>query len=103
MQRGAHRCRSARPGRALRRLHHSSRLLRKAAVNVPAARLVFSDDDRAAILSMIDESLRTGSLPLGPRTIELEEGFRARHGAPYAVAVSSGTSALEIILRAIGV
>ncbi|HMG28038.1 MAG TPA: DegT/DnrJ/EryC1/StrS family aminotransferase [Acidimicrobiia bacterium] len=72
-------------------------------MNVPAARLVFSDDDRAAILSMIDESLRTGSLTLGPRTIELEEGFRARHGAPYAVAVSSGTSALEIILRAIGV
>jgi len=72
-------------------------------VNVPAARLEFSDDDRAAILSMIDESLRTGLLTLGPRTIELEEGFRARHGAPYAVAVSSGTSALEIILRAIGV
>jgi len=72
-------------------------------VNVPAARIVFSDDDRAAILSMIDESLRTGSLTLGPRTADLEEGFRARHEAPYAVAVSSGTSALEIILRALGV
>ena len=72
-------------------------------MNVPAARLVFSDDDRAAVLSMIDETLRTGSLTLGPRTTELEEGFRARHEAPYAVAVSSGTSALEIILRTIGV
>jgi dTDP-4-amino-4,6-dideoxygalactose transaminase len=64
---------------------------------------VFSDDDRAAVLSMIDETLRTGSLTLGPRTTELEEGFRARHEASYAVAVSSGTSALEIILRTIGV
>jgi perosamine synthetase len=72
-------------------------------VNVPPARIVFSDDDRAAILSMIDETLRTGSLTLGPRTAELEEGFRARHEAPYAVAVSSGTSALEIILRTLGV
>ena len=72
-------------------------------MNVPAARIVFSDDDRAAILSMIDETLRTGSLTLGPRTAELEEGFRARHEAPYAVAVSSGTSALEIILRTLDV
>jgi perosamine synthetase len=72
-------------------------------VNIPAARIVFSDDDRAAILSMVDQTLRTGSLTLGPFTRELEDGFRARHGAPHAVAVSSGTSALEIILRAIGV
>jgi perosamine synthetase len=72
-------------------------------VNVPAARIVFSDDDRAAVLSMIDEALRTGSLTLGPHTRELEESFRTRHDAPYAVAVSSGTSALEIILRSLGV
>jgi dTDP-4-amino-4,6-dideoxygalactose transaminase len=72
-------------------------------VNVPAARIVFSDDDRAAVLSMVDDVLRTGSLTLGPFTRELEEAFRTRHDAPYAVAVSSGTSALEIILRALGV
>ncbi|HEY3096420.1 MAG TPA: aminotransferase class I/II-fold pyridoxal phosphate-dependent enzyme, partial [Acidimicrobiia bacterium] len=72
-------------------------------MNVPAARMVFSDDDRAAVLSMIDEVLRTGSLTLGPHTRELEESFRNRHDAPYAVAVSSGTSALEIILRSLGV
>jgi perosamine synthetase len=72
-------------------------------VNVPAARMVFSDDDRAAVLSMIDEVLRTGSLTLGPHTRELEEAFRSRHDAPRAVAVSSGTSAIEIILRALGV
>jgi perosamine synthetase len=72
-------------------------------VNVPAARIVFSDDDRAAVLSMVAQTLRTGALTLGPFTRELEDAFRARHDAPYAVAVSSGTSALEIILRAIGV
>jgi perosamine synthetase len=72
-------------------------------VNVPAARIVFSDDDRAAVLAMVDQTLRTGALTLGPFTRELEDAFRARHEAPHAVAVSSGTSALEIILRALGV
>ncbi len=72
-------------------------------MNVPAARMVFSDDDRAAVLSMVDEVLQTGSLTLGPFTRELEEGFRTRHDAPHAIAVSSGTSALEIILRTLGV
>jgi perosamine synthetase len=72
-------------------------------VNVPAARIVFSDDDRAAVLAMVDQTLRTGSLTLGPFTRELEDAFRARHEAPHAVAVSSGTSALEIVLRSLGV
>lgn len=64
--------------------------------------MVFSDDDRAAVLSMVDQVLRSGSLTLGPLTSELEESFRVRHDAPHAVAVSSGTSALEIILRTLG-
>src|SRR6266480_5170451 len=72
-------------------------------MNIPAARIVFSDDDRAAVLEMIDQSLQTGALTLGPYTRELEDAFRARHDASFAVAVSSGTSAIEIILRTIGV
>lgn len=72
-------------------------------MNIPAARLVFSDEDRAEILGLIDESLRTGSLTLGPHTRELEAAFAARHQSPHAIAVSSGTSALEIALRVIGV
>jgi dTDP-4-amino-4,6-dideoxygalactose transaminase len=70
---------------------------------VPAARIVFSEDDRRAVLAMIDESLRTGALTLGGNGRRFEEGFAARHDSPFAVAVSSGTSALEIIFRAIGV
>jgi len=64
---------------------------------------VFSSEDRRAILEMIDESLRTGSLTLGPTTVAFEEGFRRRHDATHAVAVASGTAALEIALRTIGV
>jgi len=71
-------------------------------MTVPAARIVFSEEDRAEVLALVDESLRTGSLTLGPRTRELENAFAARHQMPFAVAVNSGTSALEIVLRALG-
>ncbi|HUZ11173.1 MAG TPA: DegT/DnrJ/EryC1/StrS family aminotransferase [Acidimicrobiales bacterium] len=70
---------------------------------VPAARVVFSPEDRGEVLAMIDRSLRTGSLTLGPHTREFEEEFERSHRAPFAVAVSSGTAALEIILRHLGV
>jgi len=72
-------------------------------LRIPPARAVFSAEDRAEILALVDEALRTGSLTLGPRTLELEEAFAARHEATHAVAVSSGTAALEIALRILGV
>jgi perosamine synthetase len=72
-------------------------------VKIEAARVVFGDDDRAEILRRVDESLRTGNLTLGPHTLELEQQFAARHSAAFAVATNSGTSALEIIFRTLGV
>ena len=68
---------------------------------VPPARPTFPVDDRAAIAKLIEESLATGSLTLGPNTVRLEEAFAARHDVPHAVAVSSGTAALEIAVRAL--
>ena len=72
-------------------------------LRIPPARLVFSDEDRAEILAFVDEALRTGALTLGPRTLEFEASFAARHEVDHAVAVSSGTAALEIALRILGV
>jgi perosamine synthetase len=72
-------------------------------LRVPAARVAFSDAERAEILALIDRSLREGSLTLGPHTEELERAFAARHGGFHAVSVSSGTAALEIALRMFGV
>jgi perosamine synthetase len=71
-------------------------------VHIPPARLVFSDEDRARILRLIDASLRSGSLTLGDNGKAFEEAFAKRHQVPHAVATSSGTSALEIIFRALG-
>src|SRR5215475_4370557 len=74
-----------------------------ASMRVPPARVSFPAEDRADILARIDAALTSGQLTLGSIGRELEGAFAARHQARHAVAVSSGTSALEIILRAIGV
>lgn len=72
-------------------------------MRVPAARVALPPEDRARVLALVDRSLETGSLTLGPNGEEFETEFAARHDAAHAVATSSGTSALEIILRAIEV
>ncbi len=72
-------------------------------VQVPAARIVFPEADRAEIASLTSEILASGALTLGAHTKEFEAEFAAAHDVPFAVAVSSGTAALEIILRAVDV
>jgi dTDP-4-amino-4,6-dideoxygalactose transaminase len=64
---------------------------------------VFSAEDRSHVLQLVDRVLASGQLTLGPLTEEFERAFAARHGGPLAVATSSGTSALEIVLRSLGV
>lgn len=70
---------------------------------VPAARIQFLPEDRAWIAERIQEVLASGQLTLGAYGAEFEKRFAALCGATHAVAVNSGTSALEIILRALGV
>ena len=70
---------------------------------IPPARVVFFDEDRARILALVDQALISGSLTLGALGEQFEQAFAVRHQQPYAVATSSGTSALEMIFRAIGV
>jgi perosamine synthetase len=86
-------------------------------LGVPAARVVFPASDRAEIAAAVTEMLASGALTLGPYTRRFETAFAAAHtghGAvpgsaaaapdtPHAVAVSSGTAALTIALRAAGV
>ena len=51
----------------------------------------------------IDEVLASGQLTLGKYGRELEERFAASCGVAHGIAVNSGTSALEIILRSLDV
>ncbi|MEY9964005.1 perosamine synthetase [Streptacidiphilus sp. MAP12-16] len=72
-------------------------------MNVPAARVVFSGDDRSEAAAAVMEILAGGSLTLGPWTERFEAAFATAHAVPHAVGVCSGTAALEIALRIVGV
>jgi perosamine synthetase len=70
---------------------------------VPAARIQFLAEDRVWIAERIQEVLASGQLTLGQYGAEFEKAFAALCGTRHALAVSSGTSALEIILRSLDV
>ena len=66
---------------------------------IPLARPMLGEREEQLVL----EVLRSGRLSLGPRLQEFERAFAQRVGAPLASAVSSGTAALHLGLRAVGV
>jgi perosamine synthetase len=68
-------------------------------MTIPMAEPVLGEAEEQAVL----EVLRSGRLSLGPRVAEFEQAFAARLGARHASAVSSGTAALHLAVRAVGV
>ena len=70
---------------------------------IPAARIQFLPEDRDWIAERIIEVLTTGQLTLGKYGARFEENFALFCGCRHAVSVNSGTSALEIIFRTLGV
>ena len=66
---------------------------------IPLARPVLGEAEERAVV----EVLRSGQLSLGPRVPAFEAAFAERLGARHASAVSSGTAALHLALRAVGV
>ena len=73
-------------------------------MQVRAQAYSFTDDDIDFVTSELRSLLeRQAFLTLGPFVEEFEAGFADRHGGGTAVATSSGTSALEAILRALDV
>ena len=51
----------------------------------------------------VTRALRSGSLSLGPRVSEFEREFANYIGTRYAIATNSGTSALHLCVRALGI
>ena len=58
---------------------------------------------RAEVDGAIQRVLDSTAFILGPQVREFEEAFAAACGAAHCVGVSSGTAALELALRALGV
>ena len=69
-------------------------------VKVPPLKISFSNGDIVEIISDMEEVLKSSCLTLGEKTHRFENEFARMHQRRFAVAVNSGTTALEIFLRA---
>ena len=67
--------------------------------SIPMAAPDLSEEDVQAVLEVV----RSGRLALGPKTEEFEYKLADYVGTKHAVAVSSGTAALHLIIRALGI
>ncbi|HZU21250.1 MAG TPA: aminotransferase class I/II-fold pyridoxal phosphate-dependent enzyme, partial [Terriglobales bacterium] len=67
--------------------------------NIPVARPSMGSAEEAAVLAV----LRSGWISQGPKVAEFEREFAAYVGAPYAVALSSCTTALHLAMVVAGV
>ncbi len=68
-------------------------------MKIPAAKIYFPEEDKEKILNQVKEVLDSGWLTLGKFGKQFEKEFAEKHRIEHAIAVSSGTSALEIALR----
>ena len=66
---------------------------------IPLARPEITEEDVEAVVSV----LKTSRLSLGPKTTEFERALADYAGVKHAVAVNSGTSALHLIVRSLGI
>ncbi len=67
-------------------------------MEIPFHKPYITDDEVGQVL----DTVRSGWLTMGPKTFLFEREFSQYTGAPHSVAVSSGTAALHLALRAIG-
>ena len=67
-------------------------------MRIPLAKPEITDADRGAVLDV----LRTPYLSSGPKVQEFEQAICDYAGSEHAVAVNSGTSALQIAVRSLG-
>ncbi|MBN1389629.1 MAG: DegT/DnrJ/EryC1/StrS family aminotransferase [Candidatus Thermoplasmatota archaeon] len=68
-------------------------------MKVPLNRMFVDDDTRKAVL----EVLESGRYVKGPKADELENIFSELIGAPFSVSCSSGSTALMLAFRALGI
>jgi len=72
-------------------------------MRIPPMRVVFSDEDRREIWTRMEDILSSGMLAQGKYVQEFEQRWADYVGTKHAVAVSSGSSAIEIPMRALGI
>ncbi len=60
-------------------------------------------DITQAEIDAVVEVLKTGRLSLGPKVEEFEQAVAEYVGVKHGIAISSGTAALHLLMRALGV
>ena len=76
---------------------------RKISTKIPILRLPYSNEEIDFLKHGLEEILNSGFLTMDKKVFEFERLFSEFVGVKYAVAVNSGTSALEIPLRSFDV
>lgn len=71
----------------------------RTAAAISIARPIIGDEEKRQVLEVLD----SGLLIAGRRVAEFERAFAAYVGVPYAVATSSGSSALQVAMLALGI
>lgn len=72
-------------------------------MKIPILRIPYTEEEIRTIKNEMEKVLRSGYLTMADNVARFEEAFARFVGVKYAVGVNSGTSALEIILRAVNV
>lgn len=67
-------------------------------MNIPFHKTYTTDDE----INAVTESIRSGWLTMGPKTIEFEQKFNEYVGPSNAISMNSATAALHLALKAIG-
>ncbi|MDP3883143.1 MAG: DegT/DnrJ/EryC1/StrS family aminotransferase [Candidatus Staskawiczbacteria bacterium] len=68
-------------------------------IKIPLSQLSITDKEVKEVLKV----LKLKQLSIGPKLTEFEEAVAKYAGVKYSVAVNSGTSALHLIIRALGI
>ena len=72
-------------------------------MNIHILRIPYTDEEIGFIKDEIENVLRSGYLTMADRVREFEQKFAEFCGVKFAVGTNSGTSSIEIALRAIGI
>ncbi|MBM7616211.1 DegT/DnrJ/EryC1/StrS family aminotransferase [Alkaliphilus hydrothermalis] len=72
-------------------------------MKIPATKIVIPKEDHSDIFASLENSFTTGVLTNGPVCRNFEKQFKELVNRKYAISTNSGTSALEVAFRIIGV
>ena len=87
----------------MRTICQSNRRSNLGGMNIPILRIPFSEQDIDFLQDGLSHIVSSGFLTMGQYTNQFEELFAEFTGTDIAISCSNGTSALELILRGLGI